>query len=348
MGGKGGGGGGQTKVPPWAQNALQYLIRDPFNSAGSIPGGGLFGDISAGQNAMPGKDIYGGLSGIPAMAASDMPWLTNAARTYGQGAGNANANLAMMGYGGAKQSNDLNAMLPQFMQASNAYGGKVNSLLSGGPGTPGGVGPQGSRAADMAAMFAKDTGPDGELYKRTLDLLTPQVNAAYASHGLGQTGMAAKAQGDTASRLADQFAQRANTERSQFLQNMVGGEGAAASMTGALGSQAVGLGGIGAQNYGTQMQGALQAMGMPANLFSQFQAGLGGGIGNMSQSAGLNMTPLQATQGAGQLLQSSYGMPMNIAGQAYDVTRAPELAMLQASAGAAPLGSPPRGKWNKF
>lgn len=344
----GGGGGNGSRLPKFAEDIAGLLFRTPEdnfkNQGGSFgPGGtGIFGDIQAGYDAGPAARLFGGLtSGIDAGQMGRDYFGRNAINLTDRGLANG-MELNDWSKEGAMDSRDYNRLNDRFLEQSGRGLNSLNSLVGGGG--PSGIYSQFSRtpgigAAGSAALAAaNNVGPDSELYKSTLSMLTPQTNAAYASRGLGQSGVAANAVASQARQLADSFAQRANTERNAFLNTAVGSEAANASFQGALNNALANV-------FGTQMQGATAAAEAPARIFSTMQGGIGQGIQNIGATLGQYLQPMQMNQAGLAGLGQALNLPVAYQQQLYNFLRSPQSQLLgvPSSTGQQALGGHPNG-----
>ena len=313
----GGGGSAGSKLPKFATALGDVLFRDPadfFKAAGEMlgPSGyGAFGDMLSGYAAGPASQMFagpgqGGGWGDSIQQTQDASkYFANNSMNIMQNAQPAMNNLNMMAYNGAQDSAGYNALNGAFLEQGGRGFNQLMGLVGGG-----GQDSQMGEAGRAAMAASNNVGPDSELYKSTLSFLTPQVRSAYSARGLGTSGQAASAEADQARQLADSFAQRANTERNQFLNTAVGSEG------------------VGAQRYGTQMQGATAATEAPSRIFSTMQGGLGQGIQNIGNATGQYLQPMQMNQaGMGNFGQAQQ-MPLSYQQSIYNYLRSPQTQLL--------------------
>lgn len=337
-------GAASSKTPTWARAGLQDLFSDPATLLKQMGGLGLggFGDVLSGFQNVPSQSIFGpmgqaaGPLGQYAAGAAQMggPMALNAIQQAGglfpAGAGLTGPSL--------QSSANLNALSPNFMQATFPFYGQLENLV-GKSGSlvdqllksPGG--PFQGQVAGAALGQLGNELPNGDIYNRAMALLKPQVRASFSDRGLGSSGAAIKGESDAASQLADQMAQQSAQNRIGLLGAGAAGEQANASMTNALASF------LGQRTGALQagIQGALGGMQAPGQIFNQFQGATGAGIqnilGGLQGLSGLNLAPLQALGAGGQ----SLGQALSPLSALYAGSRAPELQMLQAGAGASPL-----------
>jgi hypothetical protein len=211
--------------------------------------------------------------------------------------------LNQLAANGAQDSAGYNAMNNAFLEQSGKGLNSLNRLVGGGGSQMGPAGLEAMRAS-------QNVGPDSELFKSTMSFLTPQVNAAYSSRGLGQSGAAANAVSDQGRQLANSMAERANTERNAFLGTAVGDEG------------------VSANRYGTQMQGATASAEAPSRIFGNMQGGIGQGIQNIGNATGQYLQPMQMNQAAMGSFGQAMGMPVAYQQGLYNFLRSPQTQLL--------------------
>lgn len=360
----GGGGGAGSRLPKFAEDIAGLLFRDTqdnFSRQGGQfgPGGtGIFGDIAAGYNAGDAAQLFSGLlSGVGGGQMGRDYFGRNAINLTDRGIANG-MELNDWGKEGAQDSRDYNRLNDKFLEQSSGGYNKLMGLLGqsgasiiGGPGSQPslrqgyGVGTTG--AAALAS--AKDTGPDSQLYKDTLALLTPQTRAAYSARGLGLSGQAANAEADQARQLADSFAQRANQEKNAFYQTAANSEGTAAGFGGAYNNALANMYGtrLGSLSsiYGNQLQGATAATEAPGRVFSTFQGGIGQGIQNIGAALGQYLQPMQMNQAGLAGLGQALNLPLSYQQSLYNYLRSPQTQLLgvPSSTGQQSNGSHPNG-----
>lgn len=332
-----------SEPPPWVRDLLGgAFLRGPaqdFTAGGGFPNFtpgspmGPISDVTAGMNGMPGSTLFGGYGQWPAMAQGAGQMFNQMGTQGGMNAYGANASLGLNQMSDPNGGNANNSWLGSLTRPSYGaamdYAGPAYGMISG---RTGGQPSAFSGAAEPAALSQMaNTGPNGDIYNRTLAMLTPQVRSSYAARGLGGSGVAANAESTQAQQLADSFAQRAMQERIGLLGQAVGGEGANASMTGALGNTAASM-------LNTRLNGSLNAARLPGQVLNDFMGVTGQNIGNSNSLAGLNMTPLQAGMQGQNLSMQGLQEPIALANQLYSLTRSPYLSLLQAGSGASPLG----------
>lgn len=340
----GGGGGSGSRLPRFAEDIAAILFRDTSdNFTGGLGpnGAGVFGDIQEGYNQGPARDLFSGLmSGVGAGQMGRDYFGTNAINLTDRGV-RAGMNMNDWSQEGAIDSRDYNRMNDAFLgQASRGFN-NLMSLVGNGGGGPGsqlartpGIGEAGRRA--LAA--SENVGPDSDLYNRTWDIMRPQVRSSWAARGMGDSGAAINAESNQAQQLADQFAQRANAEKNNFLQTAVGSEGANASFQGALNSALANM-------YGSQVQGAVAGTEAPARIFSTMQGGIGQGIQNIGAALGQYLQPMQMNQAGLAGLGQALNLPVAYQQQLYNFFRSPQTQLMgvPSSTGQQSLGSHPNG-----
>lgn len=302
--------------------ALPKFLQPFMNMVYGV-GGPMFQDVAAGQAGLPAGEMYGGLQGL--LGAAN-PLLRGLGQAAGQGGLQANAMnqlLSGMGMQTAGGASGLNALMPGFLGASAPFmsqlqrlvgqGGEFETLSRGAPG------PFAGQVTPAALAQIANTGPQGDIYNRSVALLRPQVRSAFSSRGLGSSGAAIREESNQIQQLADAASTRAMQERIGLLGAGAQGEQANAAMTNALGD----IFGRRLQGLGAAVQGALGGAQLPGQIFGQMQGGLGQGLQNMAQAAGLNLSPIQAAMAGTQGTMQGYGAPFQLAQQAYQATRAP-------------------------
>lgn len=317
-----------SKTPGWAKQGLYDIVMNPADALNQLGGLGLggFGDILSGFQNIPSQNIFGplgqmaGPTGQFSVQGANAGWpLTGQAIQNAQSLFNSSGQLAMPGIQSAA---DLSALQPQMLAATfpfyNDLKGALDQQMARGPFQ--------GEVAPAALRELGNMNVNGDIYNRAQDLLRPQVRAGFSDRGLGSSGAAIKEEGNQAQQLADTMAQQAAQNRIGYLNAGAAGEGANASMTGAL-----------SNILNSVISGSLGGMTAPGQIFNQFEQGTGLGLQNIfqpaTQMAGLNLGPLQAL-GAGTQDMTQLFAPMS---QLYAGARAPELQFLQALSGAGPL-----------
>jgi hypothetical protein len=330
---------GKQSTPGWANEIFKNIF-GPSGAAWKEGGGqaamgwGPWGDVSGGFGAASPEAIFGPYSGM----AGPMGDFSQQAAMFG---GPAALNAAMASQGFANQANPLAAMSgntaalsPQFMEATFPFYNQLQNLV-GKTGSymdtllKEGGSPFSGQVAGAALKEAQNVGPSGDIYKRTMDLLTPQVRSSFAARGMGGSGAAIKEEGSQAQQLADKMAQEAYQNRAAFMGVGAQGEQANAAMTNALSSILGQRGNI----LQAGIQGALGGMQAPGQIFGQHMGAFGQGLQNLAAAQGAQLGPMQAL-GAGSQMMSGLTGPMQAL---YGATREPYLQLLQAAAGASPL-----------
>lgn len=299
-----GGGASGTEIP----SLLRPYFAELFTEQGP-----LLQDIRMGREGLPNP--FQNLGGLLEQARPAADILGQQGGWGGvQGAMN-NAFLAgQLGMPIAQQAAGLSGQSENALAATFPF---YNQLLSS-------VRQQGiGQIGDQALGQIANTGPRGDIYERAAALLRPQVRAGFSARGLGSSGAAIREEGNQMQQLADSFAQRAMQERIGLLGAAAQGQGAESSM------------------MGQRISGSLGGAQLPGQIMNQFQQQYGGALGNLAASAGLNLTPMQASLAGTQALGAGLGLPFQLAQQAYLATRSP-MQMAGSS-----LGVPLRGSSGK-
>lgn len=315
-----------TKRPSWTYPGSNYLANGGF-PPGMTPENlqyqsGFLGD-QTGQQLYPFNSLYGGMQNLPGQAqqgGADLRQL--AAMGAQQGFGNT-MGLANMAPGLAQQQMQMAGYAPGVLGASAGYGQMLNNAIgqgSSGVGIPSG---NLARITDAALNQANNVGVNGDIYQRTMDLMRPQIRAAYSARGLGTSGEAIQGENDQAMQLADTMAQQAYANRNAFLgtaANAGSAEGAErVGLTNAGVNQALGLGGLGVQRG----QLALGGMTAAPQAWNSILGGQNQAFQGLNMAGQQQFQPLQLAGLGGGVYGQGLNMPLDFANAMYGATRAP-------------------------
>lgn len=293
-------------VPTWARGAADYVLGDKG-------GGGFLGAARAGEKNLPAGDIFAMIAQLlnPAMAGGAMQRDIGAGLT--QDAITGTQEIAGQSAAAAGQVGDLNSLVPQMLGAANDFAGNINQAESGAflPA----IG-----AANQTMQNVMNPTYYNPLFQNAAANITPEINAAFSSKGLGSSG-ASNAALDTAySGLADDFAKRQVQEQQQ--------------------SQSV-LGQLGTQFAQTGIAGAQ----LPGTIYDQFMSGASSGQDALGKASANQMAPLGALQAGSANFWDSINKSMSTAGNAYGIGAQPMQNLLGGVTGTMGGISIPQSGW---